>query len=203
MTRSIPLLPGSPAIDEGNNYNCAGNGFDQRGFPRVGRCDIGAFESQGFNLTVAGGNNQSTLLTTAFLTPLSVNVAPKQPGEPVNGGQITFTAPPSGASAALIGSPATISGGSAQRHRDGQQRGRNVQRDRERGGAAADATFILTNTGGTAVRLSGLYGEAAAPGWIWAVAAFAGALVLAGVALGCIARARRAPDSVWFRLCSV
>ena len=33
VTRSIPLLPGSPAIDEGNNYNSAGNGFDQRGFP--------------------------------------------------------------------------------------------------------------------------------------------------------------------------
>ena len=33
--------------------------------------------------------------------------------EPVNGGQVVFTAPASGASATLSGSPATIAGGSA------------------------------------------------------------------------------------------
>ena len=45
-----PLLDGSPAIDAGNPAGCTGWGgrrllTDQRGFPRFGRCDIGAYES--------------------------------------------------------------------------------------------------------------------------------------------------------------
>jgi predicted outer membrane repeat protein len=44
-----PLLAGSPAIDAGNPAGCmdhAGQPLltDQRGFPRFGRCDIGAYE---------------------------------------------------------------------------------------------------------------------------------------------------------------
>jgi hypothetical protein len=44
-----PLLPGSPAIDAGNPVGCVdhlGNllDTDQRGVPRVGRCDIGSYE---------------------------------------------------------------------------------------------------------------------------------------------------------------
>lgn len=48
-TRTMVLLPGSPAIDTGNNS--AGFEFDQRGdgFPRVNgaAADIGAFETDG------------------------------------------------------------------------------------------------------------------------------------------------------------
>jgi hypothetical protein len=45
-----PLLAGSPAIDAGNPAGCTGWGghplwADERGFPRFGRCDIGAYES--------------------------------------------------------------------------------------------------------------------------------------------------------------
>jgi hypothetical protein len=40
-----PLLPGSPAIDVGNDAFCPPT--DQLGQPRVGRCDIGAIEFQG------------------------------------------------------------------------------------------------------------------------------------------------------------
>ncbi len=36
------LLAGSPAIDAGDNTSCPA--LDQRGFPRLGRCDIGAYE---------------------------------------------------------------------------------------------------------------------------------------------------------------
>jgi hypothetical protein len=48
-TPTHALLPGSPAINAGNPAGCpdgqGGNlGTDQRGFGRVGRCDIGAFE---------------------------------------------------------------------------------------------------------------------------------------------------------------
>jgi CSLREA domain-containing protein len=45
------LLPGSLAVDHGNRYGCTDFwgtplATDQRGFPRVGKCDIGAFEWQ-------------------------------------------------------------------------------------------------------------------------------------------------------------
>ncbi len=40
QTQTVPLLNGSPAINAGSN--CSAN--DQRGFPRNGQCDIGAYE---------------------------------------------------------------------------------------------------------------------------------------------------------------
>jgi uncharacterized repeat protein (TIGR01451 family) len=46
----LPLLPSSPAIDAGNPAGCEGSSgpltTDQRGFPRLGICDIGAYEMQ-------------------------------------------------------------------------------------------------------------------------------------------------------------
>jgi hypothetical protein len=101
----MALLPGSPAIDAGHNSGAPAT--DQRGVSRVGTVDIGAFESRGFSATVAGGDNQSTPVNTAFAQPLVVSVASAH-GEPVVGGQVTFTAPASGASAVLSGTPATI-----------------------------------------------------------------------------------------------
>ncbi|MCB0069780.1 MAG: hypothetical protein KDD77_21600, partial [Caldilineaceae bacterium] len=41
-TQTVPLLPGSPAIDAGDGATCLAT--DQRGIGRVGTCDIGAFE---------------------------------------------------------------------------------------------------------------------------------------------------------------
>jgi hypothetical protein len=95
-TSTIPLLPGSPAIDAGAACLSA----DQRGAtrPQGAACDIGAFESEGFSLALAGGDNQSTLINTAFANPLSVTVSSAY-GEPVGpGGVITFAAPAAGAS---------------------------------------------------------------------------------------------------------
>jgi len=60
-TQTMALLPGSPAIDAGNNALIpAGITTDQRGLPRIvnGIVDIGAFESSGFILVLdpsAGG----------------------------------------------------------------------------------------------------------------------------------------------------
>ena len=48
-TPTIPLLPGSPAIDAGTSAGIPA--ADQRGLPRVGGVDIGAFEAQGFSLS--------------------------------------------------------------------------------------------------------------------------------------------------------
>ena len=71
--------------------------------------DIGAFESSGFTVTVTSGSGQSTGPLTAFSAPLVATVTANNPSEPVAGGLVTFTAPPSGASATLSGSPAIIS----------------------------------------------------------------------------------------------
>ena len=125
-TQTHALLPGSPAINAGNNCvltnTCASNnlGFnlttDQRGagFNRqVGNAvDIGAFESRGFTLALASGNNQAAPTTMAFASPLSVTVSSAF-SEPVNGGRVTFTPPGSGASATVAGNPATLASGTA------------------------------------------------------------------------------------------
>jgi hypothetical protein len=111
-TQTMALLPGSPAIDAGNNALVpAGITTDQRFGPRIvnGIVDIGAFESSGFTIGVTSGSGQSTGVLTAFPAPLFVTVTANGAGEPVAGGQVTFTPPASGASALLTGSPATIS----------------------------------------------------------------------------------------------
>lgn len=60
-TQTIPLLPGSPAINAGSNT--AGATLDQRGKMRsVSTTDIGAFESQGTTLTVTSGSGQTAPL---------------------------------------------------------------------------------------------------------------------------------------------
>jgi parallel beta-helix repeat protein len=106
-TQTMPLLPGSPAIDAGTSTGAPA--FDQRGQGRVGAVDIGAFESQGFTIAVTSGSGQSTNISTAFAAPLVVTVTANNPSEPVAGGRVTFTPPSSGASATIGGSPATIS----------------------------------------------------------------------------------------------
>jgi hypothetical protein len=106
-TNTLALLPGSPAIGAGDPSGTSGT--DQRGVSRnqTAGNDIGAFVSQGFTIAVTNGNNQSTAVNTAFPDDLVVTVADPN-GEPVVGGQVTYTAPNSGASATFTGNPATI-----------------------------------------------------------------------------------------------
>ena len=113
-TETIPLLPGSAAIDKGVTSAVAST--DERGVARPinSPSDVGAFQSLGFTVTVSGGSNQSTDVSKSFAAPLQVSVAATHAGDPVDGGTITFTPPGSGASATLTGTPATISGGFAQ-----------------------------------------------------------------------------------------
>ena len=106
-TKTVALLPGSPAISAGSNaLVAAGTETDQRGtgFARIvnGKVDIGDFESQGFTIAVTGGDLQSTTVGAAFAQPLEVTVASPS-GEPVEGGVVTFTAPSSGSSATFPG----------------------------------------------------------------------------------------------------
>ena len=111
--QTIPLLPGSSAIDTARDAGCPAT--DARGVvrPQGAHCDVGAFESSRFTLAIAGGDGQSTPIHHAFAQPLQVSIIANNAGEPVDGGKVTFTPPASGASASLATSPATVSGGSA------------------------------------------------------------------------------------------
>lgn len=100
-TATRPPLPGSPAIDAGGT-GCTGN--DQRlvARPVNTTCDIGAVESRAFTLTKGSGDGQSAGAGTAFASPLAVTVSSSS-GDPVDGGQATFTITPavSGAAASF------------------------------------------------------------------------------------------------------
>ncbi len=114
-TQTFPLLPGSPAINAGNAAACAAapvDGIDQRGVSHVGTCDIGSFESQGFSMSISGGDGQSAAINSAFTNPLQVTVSSSY-SEPVDGGKVTFTAPASGASTNPTVNTATIASGAA------------------------------------------------------------------------------------------
>jgi hypothetical protein len=99
-TRTMALLPGSPAIDSGTEIT--GITTDQRGItrPQGSAPDIGAFESRGFSINLSAGNGQSALIGTPFTSPLVVNVSSPY-GEPVAGGVVNFNAPTNGPSADL------------------------------------------------------------------------------------------------------
>jgi len=100
-TQTIAVLPGSPAIAAGSVALIpTGVTTDQRGLPRTfnGKVDIGAFQSRGFTIAVAGGNNQLGFVNTIFPLPLVVLVSSPF-GDPVLGGLVTFKAPASGPSA--------------------------------------------------------------------------------------------------------
>ena len=91
------LLPNSPALNSGDDAACPTT--DQRGFPRLGRCDMGAVESQGFSINIVGGDQQTTLVDTAFPDPLDVSLRANNDYLVVGEGQIvTYTAPLIGAS---------------------------------------------------------------------------------------------------------
>ena len=117
-TRTMALLPGSPAIDTGDNAAIANPPFsgppftDQRGtgFARIanGTVDIGAFESRGFSISATSGSGQSVAVRAAFAAPLVATVSSAS-GEPVSGGVVSFTAPASGPSATFTGGVTTFS----------------------------------------------------------------------------------------------
>jgi uncharacterized repeat protein (TIGR01451 family) len=103
-TATMPLLPGSPAINAGDPASCPGT--DQRGVerPQGAGCDVGAYESRGFTLIKLGGDKQAAPIDTAFAVPLSVTLS-ETGGHPLPDAVIIFTAPDIGAS---IAPPTTV-----------------------------------------------------------------------------------------------
>jgi len=142
-TQTMALLPGSPAIGQGA---AMGLTTDQRNLPLdAPNPDIGAFQSQGFILTpVAGSTPQSALINTAFGQPLELTVTANNPIEPVDGGVISFTAPSSGASAALSAGTATIASGQADVTATANASAGSYTVTVSAGGSSA-ASFSLTN----------------------------------------------------------
>ena len=105
-TMTMAILPDSVAIGKGTT----GGGIttDQRGAPRPTSVavDIGAFQDQGYSLTVVSGSPQSTLINTSFGAPLAVVLTENFAQSPIPGVSIAFTAPSSGPSATLSASTA-------------------------------------------------------------------------------------------------
>ena len=106
LTQTHALLPGSPAIDGGGSCSAM---TDQRGVerPQGAACDIGAFESQGFELTGLSGNAQTTGINSTFAIPLALSISSGF-NEPVVGGQLIFSAPVNGAGVTFTETAVTI-----------------------------------------------------------------------------------------------
>ena len=115
INQTHALLPGSIAIEAGNNAYVVAPPFDNvspitdergTGFPRqVGAAvDIGSFEAN-YAITATAGTGQSTIVGSAFVTNLAATVT--ESGNPVSGVSVTFTAPGSGASGTFANSTNT------------------------------------------------------------------------------------------------
>ncbi len=80
-----PLLPNSPALNAGNPSGCMGSAgllnTDQRGFPRFGRCDIGAYELQPIGYSVKTVNRSTALQDETLIYTIALT----------NGGMISIT----------------------------------------------------------------------------------------------------------------
>ena len=157
-TPTMPLLPGSLAIGGGSK------GFgvptiDQRGLPRPSSqpIDIGAFQSQGFNIVpVTGSTPQSAGVTDAFSNPLAVTVTAKNAVEPVNGGVVTFTLNSgTGASATLSAGTAVIASGQAAVTATANSTPGNYTVTASAAGAGT-ASFALSNTEKPGLRVTTL-----------------------------------------------
>ena len=148
-TQTMALLPGSPAIGAGTAVG--GITTDQRGVARpASNPDIGAFQSQGFTLTLVGDlyAAESATISNAFANSLAVTVTANDTQEPViAGGVVTFNAPASGASASLSGDTATIGvNDQASVTATANAIAGSYTVTASANGAGAAASFSLTNT---------------------------------------------------------
>ncbi len=92
---TVPILTGSAAIDRSTS-DCAAT--DARGVarPQGAGCDLGAYETRGLALTVAGGSGQAKEVYKTYDQPLRVTATHLE-GHSVASDTITFSSPGSGA----------------------------------------------------------------------------------------------------------
>jgi hypothetical protein len=150
FTQTVPLLPGSAAIDALDASACPAS--DQRGMERNGDCDLGAFESQGFTLT-SGSADQDARRNSDFANPLRVIIRANNLSEPVDGGMIGFSAPASGPSAVLSSNQAAVSEGTASITAAANDTLGSYLVEARTHGAASGANFSVNNIDAPAVTM--------------------------------------------------
>jgi filamentous hemagglutinin family protein len=99
LTQTHALLPGSPAINSGDNTSATGLTTDQRGVTRIigTTVDLGAFEASSLTVKPVSGNGQSTNINTAFPSPLQVQIV-DEAGKALSNFPINFIIQSTGAS---------------------------------------------------------------------------------------------------------
>ena len=96
-----PLLPASPAVNAGNSAGCLGtNGnpltTDQRGLPRLGACDIGAYELQPLEYSAKSASpaqvtsGEQAVFTITLNNPGQTDINNVQVSDPIPS-QMTYT----------------------------------------------------------------------------------------------------------------
>lgn len=157
-TGTVPLLPGSAAIDAGDDVSCPLT--DQRGIarPQLAHCDVGAYEAQPYTLRILQGDKQYTPIRHRFDLPLNVQVRGAKIDaantEPTDGGHINLVGPASGASIAPAVRSIEIQNGRASaRVKANDERGAFLV-NANASGIAAPAAFHLTNVQSDALLLA-------------------------------------------------
>ncbi len=163
-TQTIALLPGSIAIGAGDLLAVPdGLTTDQRGSPRItnGHVDIGAFQSQGFQLTASAGSDQTATVGQALTTPLTATVVANDPNIPVNDLPVTFTVVPSGNGAGLQANSYVVATGN-----NGQAQLTSAVANTIPGAYTVIAawngmsvSFNLTNVAGAPARINTVFGN--------------------------------------------
>lgn len=153
-TETMALLPGSSGLGAGSALGGGISTTDQRGVTRPGSgpIDIGAYQSQGFTMTLAGSASpQTALVGTGFANALALTVTANGVGGAVNGGVVTFTANAGviGQSATLSGSRVTISGGQASVTATADNQPGAYTVSASPGNTSSPVSFGLTNQGGS------------------------------------------------------
>ena len=152
----MALLPGSPAIDAGNNALIpAGVTTDQRGLPRIvnGTVDIGAFESSGFTIALTSGSGQTARSRSR---PAGRDGHRQQPDRARGGGPGHIHPAGERSVGGTDGQP-----GDHQRQRHGERHGHEQRRSpaaytvsATADGAAGAASFSLTNVALVSIAVS-------------------------------------------------
>lgn len=143
-TQTMALLPGSAAIDAGDDDSCANT--DQRGIsrPRLSHCDVGAFESRGFLKFIVDGDKQSTFLNGPFPRELKLFVFSRW-DEPTEGGRVWFASPARGAGTNPRNTTVTISESMAKTRAAANGTAGSYEVKAQARGIKSPSRFHLTN----------------------------------------------------------